>query len=249
MARTFSTITNPVAARHAVINAAAFASKDDLRPALCQVAIDATADRIRFVSTDSYALLVQELKVAMTPTAFHDVGRDDWAALVGADDLGLVKTLLAGVDEGMVDFERTAEGLHITVDDREVMIPEFKEPTFPDWEALGTGTAHAAKTLKVASALVSRVGALRLPSLKTGEVQIEMTFGAAKAPVAFSHLQRDEELSWHGLLMPLNGGEMIAVPEPTATDLLLAAHADGTHKRRRKACPACYPESADADES
>lgn len=183
-------------------NAALFASDDEARPVLTCVALDADAERVRFVSTDSYVLLVQELQLDAPETLDHPWGRDPWSAVVQADDLTLLRAVLHGVKTTPVDLTLSAVGLVASVGGRDATIPLWDEDSYPDWEKLGgDGELEQIDRMAFSTHTLQRMGALRLPSVK-GDLTVQWKFASVAKPVAFTVTDSDDYLKIRGLAAP-----------------------------------------------
>lgn len=204
---TSSSIDNPRALGCAFANATACASNDELRPILNCVAIYADADGVRFVSTDSYILCVQELALTSQPRLGIETWDGTWTAMLHSDELDVARHVLAGLKETPIDLERVDEGLMMKVAQREILLPQFSyDGDFPDWrQLLATETTDIGK-LHLSSWVVRRLGGLKLPNVDKDEAVVDLAFSGAATPVRFDvGKNRDHELKVYGALMPVVG--------------------------------------------
>jgi DNA polymerase III sliding clamp (beta) subunit (PCNA family) len=198
-----TTIDNPKAVACAFANAALFASQDEERPVLNCVHIDANAERIRFVATDSYVLLIEELRVSTQPRLGDDEPDNaEWSALLWRDDLLLAKRALSGLKETPIGIGRHDTGVLMSFAERELLMPHSTDRDFPNWETLITGETKRVSTLGVTTWTTRRVGSLTTPSYARDEVPLRLAFNGERGACSFEVTPRDAELDVRGIFMP-----------------------------------------------
>lgn len=203
---TGSSLDNPKGLACALHNASLCASDDENRPILTCASISADADGIKFVSTDSYILCVQELALTSSPRLGVDVWDGAWDVMLSRDELSVARHVLAGLKDTPVDLERVDEGLLMKVASREILLPQFVyDGEFPDWRKLLVTESKDVGTLHLGAWIMRRLSALKLPNVDKDEAVVRLDFSGKIGPIKFK-AHRDDELKVYGAVMPVNTG-------------------------------------------
>lgn len=189
----------------AFTNAAAWCSKESMRPVLHGASIEWTDSLVRIVATDSYRLLVQELPRNGQPG-------DEGQAIVGRDDLVMFVKYLKAADKlflGLPSFPC------LLFDDRTVtcrtafgsVSGRLIDAEFPNWRQLGSDGPVETGTAGVSTAVIPKFLAdfgklAHLNGDKNACLIIEPAETALK-PFRFELKHREAGQRVYGLLMPV----------------------------------------------